>query len=131
MGRDDPRIWEKLDSKGWDPLSPVFEKMHTCLLGLDEKVAAQRTTIYVNYKYEDLPFSKVFAVVWIRTIRHLLVALRLPEDTMRPPLEPPPAKFKYPPMNAYFQVNQGQQIPDQFSDWARISFEYRQTLADE
>lgn len=131
MGKDDPRIWERLDSNGWDPLRPTFEEMHNCLLSLDKKAAAQRTTIYVKYKYEDTPFSDVFAVIWIRTTKHLLVALCLSDEAIEPPLEPPHEKFTYPPMNAYFQINQGEYVPEKFTEWARLSFDHRKTLATE
>lgn len=126
--RNDPRIAKKLRTAAWDDLRPLYEKMHRTLLSLDEHVAAELTTIYVKYKYTDELLAQVFAVIWLKTTKRIDVGLALPNDAFDKELMSPPPRLRYPPLNAFFSLQAGDELPKEFCTWARQAYEYRRTL---
>ena len=126
--RNDPKINERLRSEAWNDLRPLFDEMHCTLLSLDEQVAAELTTIYIKYKYTDELLSQVFAVIWLKTTKRIDVGLALPKDAFDKELMSPPPRLRYPPLNAFFSLQAGDELPKEFSTWARQAYEYRRTV---
>ena len=124
MARHDPLIDDKLESKGWDALRPVFSEIHGTLLSADAAASSKAETIYIKYRLKDDVYGKVFAVVWIRTTKRLTVGLALPDDIGHPLLGPQPPRMNFPPLNRFFVVEQGGAAPEELSDWAKVAYKH-------
>lgn len=129
MGGHDPLIDEKLSSKGWDDLRPAFQEIHRLLLGAAPSVSCKAETIYVKYRIVDDVFGSVFAVVWIRTQKALTAGLALPDSVQHPLLGPQPKGMRYPPLNRYFSIEPGQQVPPELAQWAQLAFAHVADIA--
>lgn len=130
MPRHDPLIDTKLASKGWELLRPTFMSLHTSLLDASPHASAKAETVYVKYRIVDDVMAEVFAVIWIRTTRKLIAGIALPPSLSHPLLGPAPPRCYYPPLNRYLSFEPGQSIPQEFSMWARLAYEFVSTSAE-
>lgn len=88
---------ERLDEKAvlrvsgpsWEPLRAVFLDVASTLLSPSPETTSELTTIYV--KFCCSPANKeVFAVVWLKTSKQIVIGLSLPEEMESPYFGPPP-----------------------------------------
>ena len=86
------------------------------------------TTIYLKFCGGTMR-TEVYAVVWLKTSKQLVIGLSLPETVESPRLSPPPHGMKYKGLTKYLTLSAGDTLPDSFADWAKLAFEAATTGA--
>ena len=121
MNELDPKATERVSGPSWDTLRPVFNEASLILLSLSPIVTSELTTIYV--KFCPSPANKnVFAVVWIKSSKQIVIGLALPDDFNSPRLSTAPKGFAYKGLTKYLTVPAAGSLPSEFVEWARLAF---------
>jgi len=123
MGNLDPRAVERVSGNAWDDLRDLFNGVSDALLGVSDSACGELTTIYVKYKPSPNPSAPVYAVVWVKSSKQMIVGLALPEGTTHSALGKAPQGTKYKGLTKYLMIRPGDTIPDEFPEWARIAFD--------
>src|SRR5437016_9197636 len=110
MGQLSERAIERVSGPSWQPLKDAFLDISTKLLSVSPEAAGELTTIYVKYQVSASPQSKVYAVVWLKTSKKIVVGMALPEEFDFPNLGPAPAGMKYKGITKYFEIEPGDDI---------------------
>lgn len=114
---------KKVSGPSWDPLRPAFLEISERLLEVSPQAVGVLTTIYVKYQVSSATNSAVYAVVWLKSSKQIVVGLALPEATSSSSLVPPPRGMTYKGLTRYFTVQSGELIPEALREWARMAFE--------
>jgi hypothetical protein len=119
--RLDTRAIERVSGPSWEALRQSFFEVSRILLAVSADATSELTTIYVKYCTSSVG-TQVYAVVWLRTSKEIVIGLSLPGTTESCPLGAPPQGTKYKGLTKYLTVRAGDVIPEQFPDWARLAF---------
>ena len=123
VGSLDQRVTERISGNAWGEVRDLFYKVSDALLAVSDSAYGELTTIYVKYKPSPDATAPVYAVVWIKSSKQLIVGLALPDHVAHPTLGKAPQGAKYKGLTKYLTVRPGDQIPDEFSEWARTAFD--------
>jgi len=119
--RLDERAVQKASGSAWKPLREDFFKISKILLSVSPDTRSQLTTIYVKFCTTN-GMSEVFAVVWIKTSKALIVGLSLPKDFEDVGLGPPPTGLAYKGLTKFFTVTLDDPIPNGLLGWAKLAY---------
>jgi hypothetical protein len=119
--RLDTRAVEKISGPTWEPLRQVFFEASRMLLAVSPDAKSELTTIYVKFYRSGLG-PEVYAVLWLRNSKEIVIGLSLPDTTESCHLGPAPRGTKYKGLTKYLTVQAGETLPGQFEDWARLAF---------
>jgi len=123
MGQLQSQVLEKVSGPAWDQIRPAFLQVNDALLAVGPETRGQLTTIYV--KYTTTPAAtEVYAVVWIKTSKQIVVGLALPESVEDGGLGNPPAGTRYKGLTKYFVLRPGDGVPERLHEWARAAYEH-------
>lgn len=100
---------------GW-----VARCFHGSQWAFDPSTYGQLTTIYV--KYSVRLNGPVYAVAWIKKSTELVVGFALPGDVESLGLKLPPRDKKYAGLTGYLTLTPGDDVPVDFSSWARNAY---------
>jgi len=114
---------QRVNGPSWEPLRQAFFNISDVLLGVSEEAAGVLTTIYVKYQVNDSPNSGVYAVVWLKDSKQIVIGLALPEDYGSELLGPAPPRTNYKGITRYFTIRPGEPVPDELSQWATAAFQ--------
>lgn len=120
--RLDEKAVQKVSGPTWEPLREDFFTISKKLLSVSADAASQLTTIYVKFCTTSA-MNEVYAVVWIKTSKKIVVGLSLPEDVDDACLEPPPKGHTYKGLTKFFTVTLDDPIPDGLLRWAKLAYE--------
>lgn len=120
--RLDEKAVQKVSGPSWEPLREDFVKLSEDLLSVSQDTASQLTTIYVKFCTTSA-MNEVYAVVWIKTSKKIVVGLSLPEDFEDDRLGPPPKGHAYKGLTKYFSVTEEEPVPKRLSRWAKLAYE--------
>jgi hypothetical protein len=123
MGTLSDRAAEKLSGPSWDPLRETFTRINNALLGVSPDAFGELTTIYIKYAVSNVATAAVYAVVWIKSAKQLVVGMALPADVSHPELVPPPHGTKYKGLTGYLVLKPGDIVPANIELWAKSAFE--------
>jgi hypothetical protein len=113
---------QRVCGPAWEPLKQTFLDMSEVLLSAAPESVGVLTTIYVKYQIGSAPNSAVFAVVWLKNSKQILLGLALPEDFESPLLGPAPTGMKYKGITKYLALKPGEQVPTDLAEWAVAAF---------
>jgi hypothetical protein len=122
--RLDQKAIARVSGPAWAKLKPAFLQISETLLGVSPQAASALATIYVKY-LPSTSDKRVFAVVWIKTSKQILVGLSLPNDFDSQLLGEAPKGTKYAGLTKYFTVTVDDDIPTEFLGWAKSAYENR------
>jgi len=128
MVKYDARVDEKIAGSTWDNIRDKLVKVHEVLLGVHESAASELTTIYIKYKAFDEPLAPVFAVMWIKTAKQVVLGLSTPEMIRHENVIDAPPGMKYKGLTSYLKINDNQEIPEELGQWARVAFNHAKEL---
>jgi hypothetical protein len=114
MGTLSQEAIERVSGPAWTTLRPAFLDISEKLLAVAPEAVGSLTTIYVKYQVSAAPNANVFAVVWLKTAKNIVVGLSLPDDCKSP---------KYRGLTGYFQIKPGMAIPDELPKWAAKAYQ--------
>ncbi len=109
---------KRVNGPSWEPLRQAFFNISEVLLGISEEAIGVLTTIYVKFQITSSPNSAVYAVVWIKDSKQIVVGLALPEDYESELLGPAPPRSNYKGITRYFTVRPAESVPAELSQWA-------------
>lgn len=118
VDRLDTRAVERISGAAWDSLRQSFFQISEILLSASPTASSELTTIYVKF----CAGADVYAVVWIKTAKQIVVGLSLPEEVQSPTFVPAPKGTTYRGLTKHFVIENGTPIPDQLGEWARLAF---------
>jgi hypothetical protein len=118
--RLDQRAIEKMSGPSWEPLRPIFFDTSLVLLAVSPEAMSELTTIYVKF-FISTARRDVYAVVWLKNSKQIVIGLSLPDEVESAHLCPPPQGMKYRGLTKYLTLRPGEEIPDELADWARLA----------
>jgi len=124
MGEISEKAREKVSGPSWDAMRPKFDDMTDTLLSVDADAFADITTIYIKFTISNQATSPVYAVMWVKSSKRLVVGLALPEDDVPDDLGKAPKGMSYKGLTGYFTVEQEDDIPSSLAEWATNAFNF-------
>ncbi len=122
MGQLSEKAAERVAGASWDGLRRQFHAISESLLSVSPEARGALTTIYVKFTITPDPNSPVYAVIWAKNSKQLVVGLRLPEDEIPPGLHAAPAGTTYKGLSGYFKIQPGDMVPQELPTWAQAAY---------
>ena len=123
MGALDQRAIDRVSGDAWTGLRDSFFTVSDTLLSVSDSAYGELTTIYVKYKPSAEPAAPVYAVVWLKSSKQMIVGLALPSDFDHAALGKAPQGARYRGLTKYLTLRPGDAVPDEITDWARAAFD--------
>lgn len=120
--RLDEKAVQKVSGPTWESLREDFFTISEKLLSVSPNAASQLTTIYVKFCTTSA-MNQVYAVVWIKSSKAIVVGLSLPEDFQDSDLSPPPKGHGYKGLTKYFSVTADEGVPNSVLRWAKLAYQ--------
>ena len=121
IGRLDENAVDRVRGPAWNALRAAFLDASRVLLAVSPEATSELTTIYVKF-CTSAAKNVVYAVVWLKNSKQIIVGLSLPGDDGSPLLGPPPPGTQYKGLTKYLTIRAGGAVPDALADWARQAF---------
>jgi len=122
MGKLDPKAKDKIKGPSWDNLRENFDLMCDQLLAVSPNARGILVTIYVKFTVDNGAMSPVYAVIWIKNSKELILGLALPDEVTSKKLGPAPPRTNYRGLTKYFTLEQGEDVPLELSEWAKEAY---------
>ena len=123
MGHLDQRAIARISGPSWQELRAAFLAASEELLSVSDNARGVLTTIYVKYLVSDAPDANVFAVIWLKSSRQLVVGLALPENVNDALFVRAPSGMSYKGLKKYLVIGPGEKLPPQFGDWVQAAYQ--------
>ena len=123
MRQIDPRVIERISGRTWDAIRSTLMDACDKVLHVSADARADLTTIYAKFSVSSGPGADVYAVVWLKTARNVVFGFALPDGFSNEKLTKAPAGMSYRGLTGYFKLDEGTQLPPDFSEWARLAFD--------
>ena len=122
MGELSQRIVAKVSGPAWEQLRGQFMQISRLLLAVSPDADSELVSAYVKFTINATPQSPVFAAIWLKNSKRLIVGLALPEDCEAPGLGPALPGTTYKGLNRYFIVDRGGAVPKGLAEWAKTAY---------
>jgi hypothetical protein len=119
--RLDEEAVKRVSGPSWELLRAAFFDASRVLLAVCPEATSELTTIYVKFCVSTAK-KAVYAVVWLKNSKQIVIGLSLPEEVESPRLGPPPQGTKYKGLTKYLTIRPDELIPKEFAAWARLAF---------
>ena len=129
MGILSQRIIAKLSGPAWEQLRGQFMQIARLLLAVSPDADSELMANYVKFTVRTAPQSRVFATIWLKSSKRLIVGLALPEEYDAEDLGPAPPGATYGGLTKYFVVESGCATPKDLAEW--VSLAYQSALSAE
>ena len=123
MGELSERAAEYVGGPAWEPLRDKYFKICDKFLAMDANSKGELTTIYVKLSVFMNGGEQVFAVIWLRSSKQLLVGMALPETTTSRLLTAAPKGCTYKGLTKYLTIFPDDPLPLELDIWAKQSYE--------
>jgi hypothetical protein len=123
MGILSQRILAKVGGPAWESLRGQFVQVARSLLAVSPDADSELMTTYAKFTVHSDSGSPVFAAVWLKSSKRLVVGLALPEDYEAEGLGPAFPGTMYKGLNKYFVVEQGSAVPKGLAEWAGLAYQ--------
>jgi hypothetical protein len=122
MGELSQRTIAKVSGPAWESLRGQFLQVSRCLLASSPDAESELFTTYVKFTVGSSPNSRVFAAIWLKSSKRLIVGLAVPEDFEAEELGPAPLGTVYKGLTKYFVVERGGAVPKGVGKWAVLAY---------
>jgi hypothetical protein len=123
MGVLSQQIIAKVGGPSWEEIRGQFMQMAQLFSAVSPDADSDLLTSYVKFTVNSDPNSTVFAAVWLKTSKRLVVGLALPEEYEAEGLGPAPPRTFYKGLNKYFVVERGGVVPKGLAEWAGLAYQ--------
>ena len=123
MGILSQRIIAKVSGPAWEQIRGQFMQIARSLLAASSDPDSELMTSYVKFTISCEVGSPVYAALWFKSSKRLVVGLALPEDYDGQGLGPAPPKMTYKGLNKYFVVECGGVVPKGLAEWAKTAYQ--------
>jgi hypothetical protein len=117
------RIIAKVSGPAWESLRGQFMQISRLLLAVSPDADCELVTSYVKFTIDTAPQSSVYAALWFKNSKRLIVGLALPEEYEAEELGPALPGTVYKGLNKYFIVDRGSAVPKGLEEWARVAYQ--------
>jgi len=117
------RIVAKVSGPAWESLRGQFMQIARLLLAVSPAADSELMTTYVKFTVHSDPQSRVFAAIWLKSSKRLIVGLALPEECEAAELGPALPGTMYRGLNKYFVVERGSAVPAGLAEWAGQAYQ--------
>jgi hypothetical protein len=115
---------QRINGPSFQPLRQAFFDISEILLSVAQEPVGVLTTIYVKYQLTSALTSGVFAVLWLKNSKQIVLGLALPEDFESPLLGSAPAGTKYKGITKYLTIKPGDALPEELPQWAAAAYKH-------
>ena len=123
MGILSQRIIAKVSGPAWESLRGQFMQVARLLLAVSPDADSELVSAYVKFSISTAAQSPVYAAVWLKSSKRLIVGLALPEEYEAEELGPALPGTMYKGLNKYFVVDRGGVVPKGFAEWAGLAYQ--------
>lgn len=123
MGVLSQRAIAKVSGPAWEQLRGQFLQTARLLLAVSPDADSELLTTYVKFTIASEASSRVFAAVWLKSSKQLIVGLALPEEYDAAGLGPALPSTMYRGLTKYFVVERGNAVPKGLAEWARLAYQ--------
>ncbi len=123
MGELSQHTIAKVSGPAWESLRGQFLQIARLLLAVSRDADSELMTSYVKFTINTAPQSPVFAAIWLKSSKRLIVGLALPEECEAEELGPALPETTYKGLTKYFVVERGSAVPKGFAEWARVAYQ--------
>ena len=121
-------IIAKVSGVAWEQLRGQFMQIARDLLAVALDADGELLTTYVKFKIGSDPGGPVYAAVWLKNSKRLIVGLALSEQYDAVGLEPALPGTTYKGLTKYFVVPRGDAVPKDFAEWAQAAYQHAMTV---
>ena len=122
MGELSQHTIAKVSGPAWEPLRGQFMQVVRSLLAVSPDADSELMTTYVKFTVHGDATSPVFAAIWLKSSKRLIVGLALPEEYDATELGPAPPGTIYKGLTKYFVVERGGVVPKDLAEWAGLAY---------
>ena len=120
----------KVSGPAWESLRGQFMQISRLLLAVSPDAGSELMTTYVKFTIHSASQSPVYAAIWLKSSKRLIVGLALPEEYEAEELGPSLPGTMYKGFNKYFVVERGSAVPKGLADWAKTAYQNALSAAD-
>ncbi len=130
MGEMSQHTIAKVSGPAWESLRGQFMQISRLLLAVSPDADSELMTTYVKFTIHSASQSPVYAAIWLKSSKRLIVGLALPEECEAEELGPSLPGTMYKGLNKYFVVERGSAVPKGLAEWAMRAHENASSAAD-
>jgi len=123
MGALSQRTIAKVSGPAWEQLRGQFMQIARLLLAVSPEADSDLLTTYVKFMVNSDASCPVYAAVWLKSSKRLIVGLALPEECEAEELGPALPGTMYRGLTKYFVVERGGDAPKQLAEWAMTAYQ--------
>ena len=123
MPRHDERVDAKIAGATWNGIRRKVQQVSGLLLATGEETTSELTTIYVKYKIARNPRSSVFAVMWIKSAKQVVLGLATPEKIDEQGVKDAPKGMSYAGLTSYVGISEDRDLPARLPEWIELAYE--------
>jgi hypothetical protein len=123
MGALSQRIVAKVSGPAWEQIRGQFMQISRLLLAASPDADSELVSAYVKFTINSDPQTRIFAAIWLKSSKRLIVGLALPEEYEAEELGPPLPGTMYKGLTKYFVVERGGAVPKGLAEWAGLAYE--------
>ncbi len=130
MGELSQHTIAKVSGPAWESLRGQFMQTSRLLLAVSPDADSELMTTYVKFTINAAPQSSVFAAIWLKSSKRLVVGLALHEEYEAEELGRSLPGTMYKGLTKYFVVERGSAVPKGLAEWARVAYQNALSAAD-
>ncbi len=123
MGILSQRIIAKVSGPAWEQLHRQFMEISRLLLAVSPDADSELVTNYIKFTIRSDASSPVFAAVWLKSSKQLIVGLALPVEYEAEELGPALPRTMYKGLTKYFVVERDGAVPKGLAEWAKVAYQ--------
>jgi hypothetical protein len=123
MGELSQHTIAKVSGPAWEQLRGQFMQISRLLLAVSSDAESELFTTYVKFTAQSSPQSRVFAAVWLKSSKRLIVGLALPDAYEAEGLGPALPGTMYKGLTKYVVVERGGLVPKDLAEWAALAYQ--------
>ncbi|MGO9113442.1 MAG: hypothetical protein ACLP9L_29780 [Thermoguttaceae bacterium] len=123
MGTLSQRIIAKVSGPAWESLRGQFMQISRLLLAASPDSNSELVTNYIKFTTSSDPQTRIFAALWLKSSKQLVVGLALPVEYEAEELGPALPGTVYKGLTKYFVVERGSAVPKGLAEWAGLAYQ--------